>query len=56
MACFFSSFFLSQHGSNAAHPLPYSHMDIAGSSGPFPGIPSGSPIVAMVAKFLLGRF
>eukprot|EP00117_Sycon_ciliatum_P050502 scpid56700/ scgid35639/ Putative aminopeptidase W07G4.4 len=47
---------LDKHGINSAHPLPYSHLDIAGSSGPFPGIPSGSPIVALVAKFLIGRF
>jgi len=30
-------------------------MDIAGSSGPFPGIPTGAPIVALAEHFLKNR-
>lgn len=43
---------LDQHGVDSAKPLPYSHIDIAGSSGPFPGVPTGAPILAMAAKYL----
>ncbi|XP_006007579.1 putative aminopeptidase W07G4.4 [Latimeria chalumnae] len=46
---------LDQHGIDSDKPLRYSHIDIAGSSGPFPGIPTGAPIVAMAAKYLFGR-
>eukprot|EP00794_Sanderia_malayensis_P005103 gene5103-5750_t len=38
---------LDKHGLGCKKPLPYSHLDIAGSSGPFPGIPTGRPIVAL---------
>jgi len=38
---------LDKHGLGSEKPLCYSHFDIAGSSGPFPGIPTGSPIVAL---------
>ena len=44
-----------QHGSDSDHPLCYTHMDIAGSSGPFPGVPTGSPLVAMAHAFVLNR-
>ncbi|XP_005102298.1 putative aminopeptidase W07G4.4 [Aplysia californica] len=44
---------LDKHGVDSQKPLPYSHLDIAGSSGPFPGVPTGSPIVALAAHFLL---
>jgi leucyl aminopeptidase len=47
---------LDKHGIDSDKPLPYSHMDIAGSSGPFPGVPTGAPVVALAAHFLLGRF
>ncbi|CAM4715040.1 unnamed protein product [Leuciscus chuanchicus] len=40
------------HGVDSDKPLPYSHIDIAGSSGPFPGVPTGAPILAMAAKYL----
>jgi len=46
---------LDKHGSDSEHPLPFSHVDIAGSSGPFPGIPTGAPIVAMAHAFVLNR-
>ena len=44
-----------QHGSDSEQPLRYTHMDIAGSSGPFPGVPTGSPLVAMAHAFVLNR-
>ena len=46
---------LDKHGCNSAHPLRYSHIDMAGSSGPFPGIPTGSPVVALTHAFVLHR-
>ncbi|KAF8794557.1 putative aminopeptidase W07G4.4 like protein [Argiope bruennichi] len=44
---------LDKHDVNSQSPLKYSHIDIAGSSGPFPGIPTGSPIPALTANFIL---
>jgi len=38
---------LDKHGGDSDHPLKYSHLDIAGSEGHYPGIPTGSPIVAL---------
>ncbi|XP_069774006.1 putative aminopeptidase W07G4.4 isoform X2 [Narcine bancroftii] len=46
---------LDKHGIDSEKPLRYSHIDIAGSSGPFPGIPTGSPVVALAAKYILHR-
>lgn len=46
---------LEKHGIDSNKPLPYSHLDIAGSSGPFPGIPTGAPIVAFTEKFVIPR-
>ncbi|XP_051950434.1 putative aminopeptidase W07G4.4 [Xyrauchen texanus] len=43
---------LDKHGLDSDNPLPYSHIDIAGSSGPFPGVPTGAPILAMATKYL----
>uniref|UniRef100_A0A8C2J6X1 Zgc:152830 n=1 Tax=Cyprinus carpio TaxID=7962 RepID=A0A8C2J6X1_CYPCA len=43
---------LDKHGVDSDKPLPYSHTDIAGSSGPFPGVPTGAPILAMATKYL----
>ncbi|KAM9858501.1 putative aminopeptidase W07G4.4 [Aulostomus maculatus] len=44
---------LDKHGIDSDKPLPYSHIDIAGSSGPFPGVPTGAPIIAMATKYIL---
>ncbi|KAK5909688.1 hypothetical protein CesoFtcFv8_003596 [Champsocephalus esox] len=44
---------LDKHGVDSKAPLPYSHVDIAGSSGPFPGVPTGSPILAMATHYIL---
>ncbi|XP_051897192.1 putative aminopeptidase W07G4.4 [Pristis pectinata] len=46
---------LDKHGIDSEKPLRYSHIDIAGSSGPFPGVPTGSPVVALAAKYILHR-
>ncbi|XP_078285214.1 putative aminopeptidase W07G4.4 isoform X1 [Rhinoraja longicauda] len=46
---------LDKHGIDSEKPLCYSHIDIAGSSGPFPGIPTGSPVLALAAKYILHR-
>ncbi|KAF7665093.1 hypothetical protein LDENG_00155900 [Lucifuga dentata] len=44
---------LDKHGADSGKPLPYSHIDIAGSSGPFPGVPTGAPILAMATNYFL---
>ncbi|XP_036383475.1 putative aminopeptidase W07G4.4 [Megalops cyprinoides] len=44
---------LDKHGVDSNSPLPYSHIDIAGSSGPFPGVPTGAPILAMATHYVL---
>ncbi|XP_006821680.1 putative aminopeptidase W07G4.4, partial [Saccoglossus kowalevskii] len=45
---------LDQHGIDSSQPLPYSHLDIAGSSGLYPDtVVTGAPIVALTAKYVL---
>lgn len=44
---------LDKHGINSKKPLKYCHIDIAASSGPFPGIPSGAPIPALTRRFII---
>lgn len=46
---------LDKHGNDSDKPIKYSHVDIAGSSGPFPGVPTGAPIVAMSHAYVLNR-
>ncbi|KAK7456570.1 hypothetical protein BaRGS_00039324 [Batillaria attramentaria] len=46
---------LDKHGKDSDKPLPYSHIDIAGSSGPFPGVPTGAPIIAFAARYIMPR-
>lgn len=46
---------LDKHGIDSSAPLKYTHLDIAGSSGPYPGIPTGSPLVAMAHNYVLNR-
>ena len=41
-----------QFGVDSDKPLPYSHIDIAGSSGPFPGVPTGAPVLAMATHYI----
>jgi len=38
---------LDKHGLDGEQPLKYSHMDIAGSSGPYPGTPTAAPLLAL---------
>ncbi|XP_057308334.1 putative aminopeptidase W07G4.4 isoform X2 [Hydractinia symbiolongicarpus] len=37
---------LDKHGIDSDRPLKYSHVDIAGSSGPYPGMPTAAPLIA----------
>jgi len=37
---------LDKHGLDSEKPLKYTHLDIAGSSGPYPGIPTAAPLIA----------
>ncbi|XP_068166693.1 putative aminopeptidase W07G4.4 [Antennarius striatus] len=46
---------LDEHGVDSNKPLPYSHIDIAGSSGPFPGVPTGAPVLAMATNYILSN-
>jgi len=43
---------LDKHGVKSKQPLKYSHLDIAGSSGHVPDVPTGVPILALT-KFVL---
>lgn len=42
---------LDKHGKDSAEPLKFSHVDIAASSGPFPGLPTASPVLAFAKAF-----
>ncbi|EGD82001.1 hypothetical protein PTSG_02688 [Salpingoeca rosetta] len=44
---------LDKHGINSDQPLPYTHLDIAGSTKMWPTPVSGSPIPALAATFLM---
>jgi leucyl aminopeptidase len=44
---------LDKHGNDSSKKLPYCHVDIAGSSGPFPGIPTGSPLPSFYQQFIV---
>ena len=46
---------LDKHGCNSAQPLRYTHMDIAGSSGPIPGVPTGAPILALAHAYAVAQ-
>lgn len=43
---------LSDHGTQSAHPLKYTHLDIAGSAGDHPWTPTGAPILALAEAHL----
>jgi len=43
---------LDGHGIDADVPLSYSHVDMAPSAGPFPGLPTGNPIRAFMEAFI----
>lgn len=44
--------FYLQHGIDSDKPIKYTHLDVAGSSGPFPGVPTGSPLLALAARYI----
>lgn len=44
---------LDKHGSGADIPLKYTHLDIAGSAGNFPGPATGAPILALANAYIL---
>jgi len=46
---------LDKHGRNSAQPLPYTHLDIAGSGGELPDSPTGRPIPALCQMFIADR-
>lgn len=46
---------LDKHGIDSEYPIKYSHLDIAASSGPFPGVPTGAPIPALTSRYVLPR-
>jgi leucyl aminopeptidase len=46
---------LENHGNDSNQRIPYTHIDIAGSSGPFPGKPTGSPLPAFTYAFVLPK-
>jgi len=49
---------LSEHGKNSAHPLSFSHIDIAGSActgGYHTGTPTATPVVALTARYVVPR-
>lgn len=48
-------YLIQKHGIDGAVPLPFSHLDIAAASGPFPGIPSSAPVLAL-ARYYLPQF
>ncbi|KAM7364405.1 dipeptidase B isoform 1-T2 [Cochliomyia hominivorax] len=43
---------LDKHGLNSEKPLKYTHLDIAGSAGEYPKMPTGAPIVALAKAHL----
>ena len=45
---------LQEHGAGAAVPLPYCHVDLAGSVADARCVETGSPIVPLIGHFLMG--
>lgn len=43
---------LDKHGLDSEKPLKYTHLDIAGSAGEYPEMPTAAPIVALVKTHL----
>ncbi|EDV90694.1 putative aminopeptidase W07G4.4 [Drosophila grimshawi] len=44
---------LDKHGVDSKKPLKYTHLDIAGSAGEYPNMPTAAPIVALVKTHLI---
>ena len=45
---------MQEHGAGAALPLPYCHLDLAGSVADARCVETGSPMLPLVGHFLLG--
>lgn len=43
---------LTEHGTQSVHPLKFTHLDIAGSAGDVPHMPTGAPILALAEAHL----
>jgi leucyl aminopeptidase len=46
---------LDKHGNDSEKPLRYTHLDIAGSAGKLPDIPTARPLSALCHMFLAHR-
>lgn len=46
--------FTIQFGVSSEFPMKYTHLDIAGAAGDVPEDATGSPVLALYAKFLNG--
>uniref|UniRef100_A0A914WL62 Cytosol aminopeptidase domain-containing protein n=1 Tax=Plectus sambesii TaxID=2011161 RepID=A0A914WL62_9BILA len=46
---------LDEHGTDSAHPIKFTHIDLGGSEGPFPGTSNAAPLVALSAKYIVPR-
>ncbi len=46
---------LDKHGCDSEKPLSYTHLDIAGSAGKLPNLPTARPIPALCQMFLADR-
>lgn len=46
---------LDEHGGDSAHPIKFTHIDLGGSEGPFPGISNAAPIIALAAKYIVPK-
>jgi len=42
---------LDKHGLDSSQQLKYTHLDIAGAEGDFPGLPSGSPVSGLFSRY-----
>jgi leucyl aminopeptidase len=46
---------LDKHGNDSDKPLQYTHLDIAGSAGTLPGLPTARPLPALCQMFIANR-
>ncbi|CAH8543493.1 unnamed protein product [Heterobilharzia americana] len=46
---------LDSHSKNSEKPLAYTHLDIASSHGPCPGIPTGVPILTLASRYIIPK-
>ena len=46
---------LDAHGRNSPAPLRYTHIDMAGRTGPWPGQPNAAPVAALAAHYVLPK-